>query len=1009
MSFTTKNPNYATMQSPTSFVGWTTAPDTSRPFTVLLSFMASYAFLSCLVLPASAQSPTPTASIVRFGLSDDANVTHRLTQLCHLTCAVPTPPASPGDVPVDLALGNDYQLLEWLETDQIDGAFLSPFVAWLLLNSSPQQSGYRVHILPLSDPATPVASRPPMDIRTQLRAVLAAARGQLPTPIATPIFMSSHLSVPGFVAPLLYVTRWLDASTTEAGAIEDDFWTAFFAQVQFTLGRELPLRPAMIAFDSHAVPGVQWHEYLDTAVQRQLSPLLTHELLILRAGLVPPGTDEDWLSLEQGLSSLDARQFDDLFDDTKPLGTHIRTMVARRAGSTSRPYSFTIPELISLLSHDQRRQGADGLALVLPGGGVKSAYQSEMVDYLYRLDGPDQPYLANSNRPRPGGTLGVDYVAGNSGGALLGAFAASLTDATAGRLSPILWGSPGQELSAHDVFPVLDMMRWLAVLACCTILWIVGCAFRRRPQFVAGPDSKDRVRRTPYTLGWFAMLFAAPIGFRYANGAVGWEHMPSAGGVFYFVCICIALYCDGCFVFNAPPAWRVHKRAVALGGIGAIACVLPLMARASVGLVPSGAAADAGEWWYYDTGLLRMSGLAFLYCAGVLITFIAYTWWHCRQISFRPDRPDIATGIGLALLVPIVAHAVVACATLLHLGPVSTLELVGAFWLWLLVAAGAASLAIFLIGAQTPAGPFRKGATALMSGHPASSVRRTRLGRMLLICAVAFVWWNVVVAPGVYGNDDAQRYLEDRVEAFAQDGHLELQTVFVAPATKIHPEPTGERYFVFCVRWTNGDCADARMVDVMARLERDARWLICKGEPLFLRRIVFASGSPFPIFPSHRISDGGVCKGRIDDEHLVDGGFSHNVPVEAAGMLGAHQLLVLASTPEMVAETTDPDAVWHFPLLRHLPRLLPYLLERAQVADRVRDGGLFVARIVPVGRRSWPKMYEFTRHNVAWLREMARNDRHAKVGRIDGWGTPAFARYTVAWPGHVTCLVGCAD
>ncbi len=67
--------------------------------------------------------------------------------------------------------------------------------------------------------------------------------------------------------------------------------------------------------------------------------------------------------------------------------------------------------------------------------------------------------------------------------------------------------------------------------------------------------------------------------------------------------------------------------------------------------------------------------------------------------------------------------------------------------------------------------------------------------------------------------------------------------------------------------------------------------------PHILLDVVMGSGSIFPIFPPRKINDVPSAGDRID---LVDGGFAHNSPVEAAVLWGATHIVLFEATPRKV-------------------------------------------------------------------------------------------------------------
>src|SRR5262249_17728574 len=60
---------------------------------------------------------------------------------------------------------------------------------------------------------------------------------------------------------------------------------------------------------------------------------------------------------------------------------------------------------------------------------------------------------------------------------------------------------------------------------------------------------------------------------------------------------------------------------------------------------------------------------------------------------------------------------------------------------------------------------------------------------------------------------------------------------------------------------------------------------------------VIASGTIFPFFPPHPVTGLGSPN---DNLTLVDGGFAHNTPVEAAAKWGATHIIVIEASPELL-------------------------------------------------------------------------------------------------------------
>lgn len=306
---------------------------------------------------------------------------------------------------------------------------------------------------------------------------------------------------------------------------------------------------------------------------------------------------------------------------------------------------------------------------------------------------------------------------------------------------------------------------------------------------------------------------------------------------------------------------------------------------------------------FYDTAGITTS--AVIACLGVLLIFVGAHWWFERCAPWLapiPARPTVGAFV-LILSVCAVTYALFVAIALWDL--VTVLELTAGFWLPLgmLALAVSAVLAYVAYGRNASAEAQRRLRPYfdfLLSLHPARNY--ARYGRVIFSFALAWGWWNLVVAPGMYGNQSALNYFVAAARnvfgknAILVDGReisldVDFQTYYAAPITSL--EKRIERYVLFSPRQTyNDDAAGRHAVDYRSSLEiaNDPRWVaIDKADQQrkLLIKIAFASGSPFPVFPAHRIH-----LPDIGPELLVDGGYAHNIPIEAAKKLGARRVLI---------------------------------------------------------------------------------------------------------------------
>lgn len=1016
-------------------------------------------------------------------------------------------------VELELVPGNPYQVLAWLEQGRVDGGVVSALSAYL---AEQARGPGGVPLIKAVVPAAPrpgvlrsypaavrswscaggEASRrqdPAADLDTLLDAVLwaaAAEQGLAPPESAGPrwrLVLTDHLAAAATAALAGRGRRLLDAELAGAASLavreplEALFWQRLLATVDHSLGRSAPCTREPV--DAAAGSGREWVE-----------------VELAADGGPPPG--EGWEPLPLSLYGTPVEMDDFLLFNlatvegvvpaaalTRPQATSAEALVAalfrssqlrpalarqlgRGAGFPGRAYPLRVDEALELLRGEQQASGCERLALVLPGGGVKAAYQSVLVDHLYRGEIPGGRRLINRMpdlgrcQPPNGGPLAVDAVVGNSGGALLGFFVSQLAEGDGRRLTELLWQQDGETLDSSDVFGGFDLMRWVTVLAgfavFCTVLALCSLVWRGWPFGGRRRPLQDEGSRFGLSLRLALVLAATPLLLRVVKGPRGVEHVPAVEGVFYFLMLCLALSADHCLVRRqdpAPAGVRQHPGPLLGLAVGIGLAVWPLVARlagfgegwldqryalggglggAALGfafaaliggwlgartlarragghrrLAAAAQPLAAGAFLVGAVGLaalidVEVSKGALVFCVGVLGALVAFLWLRLqRQHRYRfVALADYACALMVPIVVVLAAYAGV--ALLAAAGQISWLELTGGLWKTLLGLCAALSLVLIALGAIAERyrwhrlGWLRRGLSHLTSVHPAGSVGMVRWARLLLFFTIGFFGWNLVQAPALYGNDHARDYLRQALEEFHRQGSsppgvIDFRTVFAVPANTLGS--SRERYFLF---------AGGGEEKVPAAVRRDARWAWLPESvgDVCVMQVVFASGSPFPIFPPHRIEACAGELGELTDEPLVDGGFAHNVPLEAVERLGARQALILRSDAEPPGGVLGPlpqaaaggsaggggSRPWLLgPLIRNLPRLLPFLFARAQALDEVSRRNLMVVALVASGEDGpdpWPALFDFRRPVVEQLQDAAEGDLYRRIARVESWGAP---------------------
>jgi phosphoserine phosphatase len=274
-----------------------------------------------------------------------------------------------------------------------------------------------------------------------------------------------------------------------------------------------------------------------------------------------------------------------------------------------------------------------------------------------------------------------------------------------------------------------------------------------------------------------------------------------------------------------------------------------------------------------------------------------------------------------------------------------------------------------------------------------SSIARDRVGGLTLsigagmtaFFTLAVVLWIALVAPAVYGSDRARDALVKSLEPKILRSEVFRSNLIVtgtllsntACSVRVRPYSAGPLYSCFegptrCIGSTS------------------EQWeLFRRPVPARALQAVFASGSPFPVFPAHKVALPNGC-----EVPLVDGGYAHNVPLEAAVASEARQVLVINASPED-EDTEGAAARVLSDLARGARRIFPFLFSRAQELDRSMARRLMVASLTPHpdDNRAWPSLLDFRQEQQDRVVDQANREieERRRIGHIEAWGTPMVA------------------
>jgi hypothetical protein len=114
------------------------------------------------------------------------------------------------------------------------------------------------------------------------------------------------------------------------------------------------------------------------------------------------------------------------------------------------------------------------------------------------------------------------------------------------------------------------------------------------------------------------------------------------------------------------------------------------------------------------------------------------------------------------------------------------------------------------------------------------------------------------------------------------------------------------------------------------------RRIALRDRPDLLLDVVLGSGSIFPVFPSRSLPDFPTSAAEVE---LVDGGFAHNSPIEAAVLWGATHIILIEASPQVRLERTNfaTNAVASF----------SHLYEQSQLLDARARGKVAIFTLAP--------------------------------------------------------------
>lgn len=921
-------------------------------------------------------------------------------------------PADPVDLEIRLVKGSYYQILHWMREGQLDGAVVSSFTAYLLMKDP------HLALLPVIEFARNT-SRPMFSVRgtgadspqTALWDCLEAVQKSLKDPSERQrceFRFVSHLSTTGFIVPLIYIDEMFVRRANGLSLPEQQqaFWTRLlqwsrldllhgvenleqkaetsiaFTYIKGTQSVSLPVKEVtnladVLLLGCRRNQSDPWpksgdarrgllrecgshNPFLGTLAKREAVTPWEHAGAVIQAsrGYVRT-TAWSWAARDEF-----ARRIESVF---LPAGRETALSALFTRWYDEGRYEFSIDEVIDVLKVDQVIRKAPRAALVLPGGGVRATYQSVILDHLYAhrivnagIARQKPLYQCPATETLPvvdPRLLVINGIAGTSGGALLGYFA-SRRDTRASKALTELWIDDQMvKTTALDIFPAMGALRVLSLLLLVAVFAATSAVLVRRERAAL----KEEV---PFWYTTFLSIFIIASPFFIWRNASDPNYMPTFEAIALFVVIMLVHFIHSVSVDGPTPTdhkrWR--RRGIALMAGGFILAIALVKVYESI--IPAAAwkRALSALWTVGATValILIMFGLSCLAAARGL-----------RISSYRLRQYREA----LLLLLLLVALSFAIFGMGWWMRRVTPLEMTIDYWVWVFVAAVFSTKLIITAERVYGNVPLLQGIRFLSSPSGTAPFPYTPAVTLVIWGSLGIVVWLTFVAPALYSSERGRKEFDT---AAAEWRGVERVPLIVS-MTGLGDDVKGYRsppyrgdYYAVDKRWCFVDELQGKTSAKLFRQD-DAEF----------RNAVFASGSPFPIYPATTVQ---VEPG--EPGLFVDGGFAHRVPIEAAGLVGAAQILIV----ENVARVDVPSSTEGFTagaLPTNAAKVLDFLFERSQTIDGQRARSAVVATIYPDWSPPNPFLMDFRESVVQRLRAEAEKDLEGhRVARIESWGEP---------------------
>jgi predicted acylesterase/phospholipase RssA len=621
-------------------------------------------------------------------------------------------------------------------------------------------------------------------------------------------------------------------------------------------------------------------------------------------------------------------------------------------------YEFSVAEVVDVLLDDQLIAGHQNASIVLPGGGVRGAYQAGILDALY--DGFVRN--VNSRDDSPGVTgprrLQIDSIVGTSGGALMGYLAARRAgpDDCVGLSDR--WERGGTVvIQPSQVFPMFSVLRVLSGLLALTLLGGGAAMSSRR---VAAAEGAPMF----LTISFAALVVIAPA-LIWRLALVDVEYRPRWEAVCFTILI-IALHAAHTMLKKDERNAPIGTAGSTGKAIATVAGILSVVLGLTVILDPAPLAAG-----HHVSGGPMSAALAVAF--GALAVFCV-AW--LRGVDF--DR-KIVRAYGGGYLVLLVYGLLMVIQMLIWTKVIhraTILEMTTDYWIAVSVSSAIGTLLLVIV--RVFSSQIDDGLQFWVYPLGSRPFPYTPILTLLIGGLLAVAGWTACVAPSLYDGERGVQTFHEQAESAgpALTRFFAAMTTLGTPTSMARQFPPGD-YYAYAAEEDPGSSfpADGMQAD-LATMDRFLGF-----DRLSFDEAVSASGSPFPIYP------GVLLKHRKGNGIFIDGGFTHLIPVEGAVLVGAKQVLVVANVARREASATG-RGLWSL-LLSDTVRTFDFLFDRSQMTDTNISHDVLVATIAPTWTEDNPSLMDFRPQKIHWLLSHARDDvENQRPARVSSWGEP---------------------